>query len=126
MEGRPTLNRVSMIDQINLNKEFYNKRKIYLQQNLIKTKDNWVFSSIQRKFKYYTYSKKDIYLFKKRKNLNKLFSMEFNIDIIAKHHTRVVYNLINIIEDVGGIIEIFFIIFGILLHNVSTFSFYVD
>lgn len=43
----------------------------------------------------------------------------------AKKHVRQVYNILDLLGDLGGVLECFLILFGILLFPIAEFSFYL-
>ena len=52
-----------------------------------------------------------------------LFLAGFQIDKLQLTHTRRVYNLMDFIGDLGGVIEIFVILYGGILYRISEHSF---
>ena len=51
-----------------------------------------------------------------------VFEIDFNLSTQVITHQRSYYNLLNLIGDLGGVLEIFIVIFGIIFFKLSAFS----
>ena len=66
-----------------------------------------------------------------QKNINidkephKLMTSIFFLSSISKMHERKVYSFLELIGDLGGVLEILLLIFGIFINPISEFSFYM-
>lgn len=58
-------------------------------------------------------------------NPNHLYSNMFYLDETGISHKREVYNFIEALSDIGGIIEIMLILFGLIFLPISRHSFYL-
>jgi hypothetical protein len=56
-------------------------------------------------------------------NINMLLRIEIGLETRVEMHMTSVYNLMDLVGDIGGVLEIFFIIFSIFLVPLSEFGY---
>lgn len=99
----------------------------YLQHNSFKTEDSWVWlGSITYDSNFFTYFKSIQKQILPDANPNQLYINQFYMDERGVMHKREVYTLIDSLGDIGGIIEIFFILFGMIFLPISRHSYYLQ
>ena len=60
------------------------------------------------------------------KNPNSLFENHFIIDSSVKKHTRIAYNLFNLLSDLAGIFELIVGFTGIVFYKISKKNFVIN
>jgi hypothetical protein len=96
----------------------------YLRRHGIETEDNLIvpdYTSFEGSF----YKLGKSLMEKKHPDVNpeNLFSFYLYIQPESIEHRREVYNLLDVIGDLGGVVEVFLFIFGIVLYPISKMSF---
>ena len=124
--GKPVFQQMKKIgDGFFLKKNKVRMKDINLRQNLIETSDS-LLKSLSPSYKSTFY---DVGLVSTTEYPTLagmpgvLYAMNFFIDAVKISHSREVYNILDLIGDLGGVLEVIIFVFGVFLFPISEFSF---
>ena len=124
-EGEPLLQKYQILGYATLHGDQLSYNQLFLRQNTYQTFDGLInlewpsqtgtFYDVGDKLTF-SYS-----TLKMRPNL--LYVYKMNLDNYKQEHQRQVYNLLDLLGDLGGVLEVLVFIFGIFLYPISEHSF---